>query len=271
MPETDDTVQTPSEIELAHPAEAPTLTPTQQAVRLATDALNAKKAREERFSTMPLENGAVLKLKTISRAIINRAMARFPEPQVPIVNIESKGRSEPNPNDPDYLAAMVKYHEDRMELYYHLLVLFGTEFESAPEGVFAPQDDGWLIPFQKAEIEIDISSELARYEEWFWLYASTEADKHNLMAYMIGRTGVTEVEVAQAIVFFRRETERRTNLANEAREVVPVGDHVRNDSGGADLGDGGEGSGEVRGVQLEPMAGVGPRAMAQRDSALPSQ
>lgn len=72
-------------------------------------------------------NGIRITMKRVSRNLIVEAWSRVPEPKVPVVYLENKGREEQNPNDPDYLAALTRRQRQIGELTDLLYLTLGID------------------------------------------------------------------------------------------------------------------------------------------------
>ena len=63
----------------------------------------------------------------VSAPLIDEASARVPTPEPPEVYIDDKGRSEPNPNDPDYLRDLERLDVDRSMAAIDVMIMMGVE------------------------------------------------------------------------------------------------------------------------------------------------
>lgn len=156
-----------------------------------------------------LSRGIVLKLKPVPPNLIREISNRIPEPVVPIWHDPDKDREEPNPNDPDYIAAV----NDRAIMILHnileALMLMGTEVETLPPGVYGPDESGWLEDLEILGQTVDVSNSRRRYLAWMKFYALASELDIGLVQIGVSRlSGVTELEVMRAIRSFRN-TEAR--------------------------------------------------------------
>lgn len=151
-----------------------------------------------------LSSGIVLQLKPVPPNLLREVSLQYPDPEVPVVYIESKDRTEPNPNDPDYLRAKEQMLLQRMRASIETLILVGSEPISVPDGMYEVDDDGWMEDFDILGIKPDISTPRRRYLAWLKLYAlQTELDIGIVQMGVQRLSGVTEIEVMRALRSFR--------------------------------------------------------------------
>ena len=97
-----------------------------------------------------LSSSVRVRLMPVAPSLIDEAMARVLDPEVPIWIDPEKDRELPNPNDPAYLRACTAAVNARARASTDALIMFGIELE---EGV--PEDDAWLKKLQKLGHDID--------------------------------------------------------------------------------------------------------------------
>lgn len=176
------------------------------AARLLSEAAEVVAAVEdgEEKDRVTLSNGIVLKLRPVPPLAIREIAVRFAPPPVPVVWIADKERDEPNPNDPDYLAAMTRYLQDQTYRVADVSMALGTAVESVPEFMERPESDGWIEPLEAVGLVIDRDNRHKRYLAWLRLYAVTSnADLTRVMRGVTMLAGVTEEEVQRAVRAFR--------------------------------------------------------------------
>lgn len=83
--------------------------------------------------------GVRVKVVPVSAPLITDAAAMIDDPPVPMVYIESKGREEENPNDPNYLKALTNAEIRRSQASMDAMLMFGTELIDG-----MPEDDSWI-------------------------------------------------------------------------------------------------------------------------------
>lgn len=173
---------------------------------------------EQRIQRITLTTGVVLRFKHVSPLAIRAASARIPMPQVPVVEIPDRGRSEPNPNAPEYLKALQQWNKDQVDAALAIGIIQGTEIESIPDGMYKPEDDGWLdeleemfaiIPGGEQPIQLRREPRAARYFDWVRYYAlRDETDIFKLTQILTTGLVLTEREVAEAANSFRSRVRR---------------------------------------------------------------
>lgn len=228
--------------------------PLPAADEAAVDAAEA--VDSPRVERVQLENGIVLRLKQVPPYALGDAVRRVPVPEVPIVPIESKGIEEANPNDPDYIEAMVRYGNETAEAGLNIALVLGTEIEHVPEGMYRPEDDEWIDELEEALAVIDQyeggpvlrrEPRAARKLDWLRYYAiPSEDDIFRLTVLLTSNTAITEEEVAAAVAAFRSRTKRLTNLGDSAFRSPPDGDHGEAVPTGRDQRMGAAGGGSVQ-------------------------
>lgn len=180
--------------------------PDDAAVRAADD--HAVK-RVERIT---LENGVVLRLKAVSPITLRDAAAHLKRPEVPMVEIpDAGGRTEPNPNDPAYLAAIQQWNADVSEAGITVALILGTEVESLPDGMPGWESDDWIEALRAAREIVPNAPPLVvhetgkgRYLDWLRMYAiSTNTDMYRLSRILTTGVALTEEEVQAAADSFR--------------------------------------------------------------------
>jgi len=188
------------------------------AVQRAADRVH----RRGRFGDFELSNGIILGLKPVAPLLLNAVQEEFTPPDPPKVYMEEKGRDEPNPNDPAYLAEVERLSNEQSMAVNNMLLAAGTVCKSVPEGYFAPEDEGWIEQIAMAgevtgrPIEIHTDQKIKRYLCWLRYYAlETNADIAILTSLIIQLGGITEGEVESAIESFRRLPERGPDTSSE--------------------------------------------------------
>lgn len=156
-----------------------------------------------------LSNGIVLKMKPVPPLLLNSIANSVPEPEVPKVWIEEKGREEENPEHPAYLKAII----DRANLVGIMIIdatlAVGTELVSVPDNMLKPEDDGWLWQAKHSGKEFDLTDPKDRYLAWLRYYAvETQDDLNNLNTIPQILAGIREGEVDKVSNSFRGDEER---------------------------------------------------------------
>ena len=201
---------------------------SRKAAAAAVAAVEA--SRRKPPDSLTLSNGIVLRLKPVPPYLVRQATMNVERPKVPTVFIPDKERDEENPNDPAYIDALLEYTQDTADAANNAVILAGTEIESVPEGLFWPQDDGWLEVLEFLGVEVERESKLGRYLDWMRFYAlSTKSDLSAIWRAQRDRIGLTEEEVGAAAASFPNRAERRRNKRLSS-EAAGLGDNVQTPS-----------------------------------------
>lgn len=210
----------------------------------AAKAVSLAEGRK-RIELVTLSTGVVLRFRPVSPTVLDRARQAVPVPQPPVVYNEARDRSEPNPNHPDYLAAVRAYDEQLVLAAWRAAAILGTKIESLPEGFPGPFEDRWIEELEAGLPEgqtLDVQRELtnerernARYFQWLSLYAfGTEEDAFTVAAIAPSTVSLTEEEVAAYVESFRRAQARRTDLARQLAGQYLYGDQLPEPVAGPD-------------------------------------
>ncbi len=161
----------------------------------------AKQQTAEVVREVTLATGYKARLKPVAASLIDEVVGRIKDPPVPVWHNEKKGRDEPNPDDPEYLAALNDLNRERGTAAIDALVMFGVELV---DGV---PDDGWDAKLQYLEKrglidlkEFDLSDELDR-DFVFKRFIAMSAYDLTLLSSI---SGVREEDIAEAMETFRR-------------------------------------------------------------------
>lgn len=178
--------------------------------------------------TFRASNGLVLKLKKVSRLILAEAARKVPTPKVPVVFIDDKGRSEENPQDPDYLQALLDQKYEQGMLSVTTMLVLGTEIIDLPAGMEPPESDDWLEILNEIGIEIKVSNKRVRYTAWLKYIALDDESFNALIKDLMRYSGLTiEEDVAKAQEAFRSEDSGPQSVGGSAATESESGDNVR--------------------------------------------
>lgn len=162
-----------------------------------------------------LSSGIVLRLKSVPPETVRRAGEKIPKPKPPVVFIESKGREEENPFDPDYAKALEEWIEQCGNSRMDSILVLGVEIHHLPEGVDGPDDSNWLEELEYLGIANPLATEnkLARKLDWLKCYALRTGDDIIKVANQLYRKvgAVTEEEVLLAMESFPGGNRGRTD------------------------------------------------------------
>lgn len=160
------------------------------------------------ITRLTLRCGAVLLFSPVSPLALREAAVTVVQPAVPIVRL-TDGRDEPNPNDPDYIAALDRFQNDQIFRVANVVMLMGTKLESVPEGVDKPEDEDWIEMLETLGITVPHATKHQRYLSWLRLYALRANDEVTaIIGNVVRLSGVTEVEVQRAASAFRGTAQR---------------------------------------------------------------
>jgi hypothetical protein len=158
----------------------------------------------KKFDEVTLSTGVVLGIKKIPRLLIGE-LVKVPRPTPPIVMIESIGREEENPADPEYINKVQQWETMVSMKMVDAFVLFGTNIKSVPDG-FPDFLDSSISSKLKALGIITISPE-DKYLAWIKFFACEQDEDIAAVIDSVGRlSGVSEKDVDEAVNKFRSNT-----------------------------------------------------------------
>lgn len=132
-----------------------------------------------------LSSGVVLRVRAVSTSLFADLMAEMEGPRPPVVFIESKGREEENPDDPDYLAAKQAHQARVAKAMSDAVIVLGTELESLPDGFPGPEDPVWNA--QMRALGRRFEGEQDRYLAWVKYQAGKETTDFQTIWEAVGR------------------------------------------------------------------------------------
>ena len=152
-----------------------------------------------------LSTGVKLKIKTVPQLLLADIVKSFERPKPPVVFIEGKGRTEENPDDPDYQERLANYNNNVGMGINDAFILKGTSLLHCPKEVEPPESDGWIEESILLGIRINSDSTKARYLSWIKHIAAPNDSDIKLIVTEVGRqSGVSEQDVSEAVQRFRR-------------------------------------------------------------------
>jgi hypothetical protein len=186
--------------------------------------------------SVPSENefvtamGITLRLRPVPAGKIHGAIGSVPIPHPPELP-KKPGASPDDPDydvvyvneaDPKYQEAVREYNRITQEITQNITLYEGTEVIAVPEGMFRPEEDGWIAIAEDDELTLGYARKVRRegklrYIDYLMLYALANADYLELLNYvarMAGRVLETDVEDAQDS--FRGTPERASNSARRS-------------------------------------------------------
>jgi hypothetical protein len=197
------------------PAEEVTI---RQATEAASGAVREMTAPPADHVT--LSNGVSFKLKAVSGLLIRRAVTQVPKPEVPMWFNEDRGRDEPNPNHPDYLAELERYDETTGMAAMNVMFLVGTKVvHPLPPDIPALEDAGWLDELNYLGIDAKTDGP-GRYLDWLKYVVLSSPEDMVTLSVSLGRLcGLGEGDVTAALNSFRRGEGRGTNSGSPASDA----------------------------------------------------
>lgn len=151
-----------------------------------------------------LTTGVRVRVNRVSQMLLDAAVHKVKEPEVPLWYDEDRDREVLNPNHPHYLAAMEEYEREQRLAAIDAAILWGVDLVDG-----LPKDKLWIKKlkyFAEKLGHIDLSEyDLEDEFELEFLYkrfiALSAEDLSNLMPEIMG--GVTEEDVAKAVETFQ--------------------------------------------------------------------
>ncbi len=110
-----------------------------------------RNAVKEEDNTITLSTGVKLRGKTVAPNILISAMAAFPRPKPPLWRDPNLGRMVENPDDPDYIKQVQSMESQQADVMLNIMIVYGTELDSVPNGFSRPFPEEKSGKKQKAE------------------------------------------------------------------------------------------------------------------------
>lgn len=152
-----------------------------------------------------LTNGVILEISGISaetyNAIIRKTAER--EPAVPVVEIKSKGRKEPNPNDPEYIQRFKRWQAEQSSALLLAVYVFGVRVVYVPVDVAGPDDTETLNDLRLSGL-LEYDTPNGRKVAWLQHCALShnaqeQAGEQRAIFFAAGRAmGVNNADVSEA-------------------------------------------------------------------------
>lgn len=157
----------------------------------------------EHKETFTTKRGMIFQLSAVSRYLIMDINDSLPLPKPPIVMIEEKGRSEENPNDPDYIVALRQTNFKKGMAVSNAYLALGTKLVTLPDDIEPCDSSDWSDILTDLGIKIPIKGR-ARYVAWLRYYAVPGDDFEALITATMREGSVTtEADVKKAEDSFR--------------------------------------------------------------------
>ena len=162
----------------------------------------AKEQEEEQDGSTVLSTGVRARMVPVAASLISEVASRVKDPDVPMDFIEEKDRSEPNPDNPEYLRQLEEATAKRGTVSLETMVMFGVELI---DGI--PEDDAWLtrLRFLEKRGNLDLSGyDLEDPMELEFLYKLYIAVGSNDIIRIAKMSGISPEEIEQAAESFQR-------------------------------------------------------------------
>lgn len=194
-------------------------------VARVSDALEAaaRKLNQEgggEINSLALSTGVVLEINRISPMIFQEVEERYPDPAVPKIYDEQRGRELENPMHPAYLEEKKHVLTQKSLAIMDAIAVLGTKLLSIPEGFEGPDTDSWkekmyVLGYDDKLIE----RKLTRYLAWLKMVGAPDidADWNMISMAVLRKTGVAEEDVEKAIASFRDKGEGQTDSGSETQ------------------------------------------------------
>jgi hypothetical protein len=151
-----------------------------------------------------LSSGVEVKAKAVPPLVIMQVMSQFKAPEPPMWKDPKLGREVPNYDHPDYKKAVDEHQILTSEAQANVLLVFGVEIVSVPDGVEEVKSKDWIEKLELAGIETFPKSKNWRNLQWLKTVAATDANDLMKITTAVGRlSGVTEADVATAEATFQ--------------------------------------------------------------------
>lgn len=156
-----------------------------------------------------LSNGVVFKVKDFPREAVARIYQKiqdqYPEPKVPMVWIKDMGRDEPNPNDPDYRAAITTWQVRFTDRVVNALAFDALELEQ-PGEVAGPESAEFRDFLKLVYGEEPMETERGRYVQWVQYRAIPPSDLMMFSRRLLQLAGIPEEAVREIEATFPSDT-----------------------------------------------------------------
>lgn len=171
-----------------------------------------------------LKPGLKFKIDKVSKYALIAIRNKLPRPQPPIHHMEEKGRSEPNPNHPEYLMNLQDHAIAQSIATVDAYLGLGTEVLSIPNGVIKVEDDAWIEKFEAMGLEIPRTT-YPRYVAWIKMYAIPDDEEIADLISTIRRYNgvVIEEEVDEAMDNLKSDDGRSADTETSGTEAASIG------------------------------------------------
>lgn len=148
------------------------------------------------------DSGREILIRRVSPYLVYELQKAFPEPKPPVQEVVYPGnvkKMEPNPQNPEYLAALAKYNQDFQDRMTRLIIKRGVEVKLTEEDQQEIQE---LRDFMKKEYEITLDPDNAMVYV-LNICVGSDGDLDDLVAAIMRRSQPTEESVKNALSGFQ--------------------------------------------------------------------
>lgn len=151
-----------------------------------------------------LPYGVTGKIVPVPPQLVDDVTSRIKEPEIPMWHNEDKDRDEPNPSDPEYLAALEEFSNQQAKASIDALSMFGLDIDALPE------DDKWLrkLKYMEKRGLLDLSDfDLDDPDEKEFLFKRLIALNNIILQKIVEVSGISPEEIEAAEASFRGNEE----------------------------------------------------------------
>lgn len=185
------------------------------------DLAKIKQSQADKASAITLSNGVQLLIKKIpSPKMIDILQASNRDrPRPPVNFVERLGRSEENPDDPNYKESLAAFNVNRGKVLMDAFLMYGTKLYVCPADVpSVDKPEEWMDGMSEIGMNAPTSPR-GIYLEWLKSVALAEEEDFTRVMDEVGRkSGVRQEDVKNAAATFQSDAGRDT-----ARTDPPAG------------------------------------------------
>ena len=143
--------------------------------------------------TMKLSSGVEIKLLPLPPLLQRAVEAKFPEPEVPIIEVKvhKKKVKQANPDDPDYLAELEQWAKDRGQALMDLAFIKGVVLD-------LPEDETWIEELALIGVEVGESKAARKLAYLRSVAIATIEDMMGVTGRVLAMSGVSPQAIDEA-------------------------------------------------------------------------
>lgn len=167
----------------------------------------------------PLQPELQFRLRAVSRYALLAAQEKLREPEIPVVFIAEKDRSEENPNHPAYVSAMREYNLSVSLAIVDTYLALGTSLLSKPADMEGPEGGEWIERLEVLGVVVPTDKKFVRYLMWLKLSALSDDESTSLIRACQRFNGLTiEDDVEAALDGLKSDEERDSDSSVTAAQ-----------------------------------------------------